>query len=89
VKKVSAECGPDLETDSTPSVVVLAGFDILRDEVEAYARALSECGTNTRVERFPALGHGFIHLTTVCTAAHRAMLQIADARCVVLKGRFP
>jgi acetyl esterase len=67
-----------------PAVVVVAGFDILRDEVEAYARALSDCGTSTRVERFPALGHGFIHLTTVCTAARLAMLQIAHAWSAVL-----
>jgi acetyl esterase len=72
-----------------PSVVVVAGFDILRDEVEAYARALSECRTSTRVERFPTLGHGFIHLTTICTAAQRAMLQIAHAWNAVLDRRFP
>lgn len=62
-----------------PAVVVVAGFDVLRDEVEAYARALSDCGTTVRLERFPMLGHGFIHMSAVSTAARRAMLLIARA----------
>ena len=56
-----------------PALVVVAGFDILRDEVEAYAAKL-----HAQVLRFPGLGHGFIHMTTVATAARWAVIAIAQ-----------
>jgi acetyl esterase len=55
-----------------PALVVVAGFDILRDEVEAYAAKI-----HAEVLRYPGLGHGFIHMTSVATAARRAMIGIA------------
>jgi acetyl esterase len=61
-----------------PALVAVAGFDILRDEVEAYAGKLADGGTLTRVLRFPGLGHGFVHMTTVCTTARRAVVSIAE-----------
>jgi acetyl esterase len=60
-----------------PALVITAGFDPLRDEGEAYAQALATAGTVTRLEKYPSLGHGFIHMTGVCPAARRAMLSIA------------
>jgi acetyl esterase len=61
-----------------PAVVAIAGFDILRDEGEAWARKLQESGAPARVLRYPGLGHGFIHMTTVATTARRAMVEIAE-----------
>jgi acetyl esterase len=61
-----------------PALTVVAGFDILRDEGEAFAHALQSRGVRTGVLRFPALEHGFVHLTGVCRAASTAMRQIAD-----------
>jgi acetyl esterase len=60
-----------------PALVVTAGFDILRDEGEAYAAALEAAGTKVRHIRVPSLGHGFLHMTTMTPAAHKAMVRIA------------
>lgn len=60
-----------------PAFVVTAGFDVLRDEGEAYAAALQGAGTPCRVHREPTLGHGFVQLTGVCQAAHRATVSLA------------
>ncbi|HEX8695429.1 MAG TPA: alpha/beta hydrolase [Longimicrobium sp.] len=60
-----------------PALVVTAGFDLLRDEGEAYAAALRAAGTPARLVRFPGLGHGFVHMTGVTPAARQAMIRIA------------
>lgn len=74
--RVSPLKAPDLSS-LPPALVVLAGFDVLRDEGEAYARALQAAGSVVRVLRFPDLEHGFVHLTGVCPAAAGAMVAIA------------
>jgi acetyl esterase len=60
-----------------PSLVVTAGFDILRDEGEAYAAALRAAGNRVESQRYSSLGHGFVHLTGICRAARHAMIDIA------------
>ncbi|NUQ20439.1 MAG: alpha/beta hydrolase [Gemmatimonadaceae bacterium] len=60
-----------------PALVVTAGFDVLRDEGEAYAHELRASGTDSRLRRFESLGHGFISLTGVVPAARRATQEIA------------
>jgi acetyl esterase/lipase len=59
-------------------VVVIAGFDVRRDEGEGHARALAEAGIAVRVVRALSLEHGFIHTTGICPAAREAMT--ANAR---------
>ena len=59
------------------ALVVTAGFDILRDEGDAYAEALKAAGTRTEHLRIPSLGHGFLHMTTITPAASAAMVRIA------------
>ena len=61
-----------------PALVITAGFDILRDEGEAYAEAMRAAGNIVHAQRYPALGHGFVHLTGICRAARRAMIEIAE-----------
>jgi acetyl esterase len=68
--------GSDL-SNLPPALVITAGFDLLRDEGEAYAQALATAGTVTRVQKYSSLGHGFIHMTGICPAARRAMVDIA------------
>ena len=60
-----------------PALVVTAGFDVLRDEGEAYAAKLKEAGTTVRARRFEALGHGFVNTTCVSPAARRVTIDIA------------
>lgn len=69
-----------------PALVATAGFDILRDEGEAYAAAMRGAGNVVRHERFPSLGHGFLHMTTVTPAARRAVVRIAREWRALLDG---
>ena len=77
-----------------PALVVTAGFDVLRDEGEAYAAALEAAGNIVRQQRFSSLTHGFIHMTDVSPAARRAMRDVAieyrallDATCMQARER--
>jgi acetyl esterase len=60
-----------------PALVVTAGFDLLRDEGEAYARALQNAGNHVQLLRYGAMAHGFINLTGVCRAARDATIEVA------------
>jgi acetyl esterase len=60
-----------------PALVITAGFDVLRDEGEAYAAALEAAGNTVRLHRFPSLTHGFIHMTDVSPAARDALREVA------------
>ena len=68
---------PGLADDLTglaPAFVSTAGFDVLRDEAEAYAVALQGAGVPVRLFREADLPHGFLHLTSVSPAARRAVV---------------
>lgn len=70
----------------TPALVVTAGFDMLRDEGEAYAEALRSAGSPARLARVDAHGHGFLHMTGVSPGARAAMVQVARDWRAVLDG---
>jgi acetyl esterase len=61
-----------------PSVVITAGFDPLRDEGEAYARALEQAGNKVSLRREAELIHGFINMQGVSPACRAALMRIAD-----------
>ncbi|MCC2639404.1 MAG: lipase [Moraxellaceae bacterium] len=61
-----------------PALMVTAGFDMLRDEGEAYAEHLRETGTRVAQMRFERLGHGFINLASVHGDSRLGLKQIAE-----------
>ncbi len=68
----------DLPEGLAPAYVVTAGFDPLRDEGEAYARALADAGVEIELRRFPEHLHGFIHLVGIGRAGRASMVEIAE-----------
>lgn len=61
---------PDV-TGTPPALVVVAGFDPLRDEGAAYAEKLRAAGVVAEVLRSPSLPHGFALMTGLCGRALR------------------
>ena len=66
-------------TGLPPALVVTAGFDIFRDEGEAYADALRAAGNRVEHRRYASLVHGFVNFTGICRAARVAMIEVAQA----------
>lgn len=60
-----------------PALVITAGFDVLRDEGEAYAAALAQAGTRVQLHREASLVHGFIQLTAASRACRDATFNLA------------
>ncbi len=60
-----------------PALVVTAGFDVLRDEVDAYAAALDLAGTSVTHLRYPSLPHGFANVTALSRASRSALAEVA------------
>ncbi|HET8933855.1 MAG TPA: alpha/beta hydrolase [Polyangiales bacterium] len=61
-----------------PALLVTAEFDPLRDEGEAYARALTAAGNSVDVWREPGLMHGYVHSALVSPAAEQALERLAS-----------
>lgn len=74
--RVSPLLAPDV-ADVAPAYVAVAGFDVLRDEGEAYALKLREAGVWVKLRRHEGLTHGLINATGVGAAARRALAEAA------------
>jgi acetyl esterase len=61
-----------------PAVIVTAAFDPLRDEGEAYARALERAGVACRLRRQPGMIHGFANLIGISPSCRRAFEAAVD-----------
>lgn len=78
---------PLLEADLTglaPATVFTAEYDVLRDEGEAYARALEQAGVPVRLKRWAGQIHDFTLMTEHVAEAETALREAGDALCRAL-----
>lgn len=76
--RVSPLLADDL-TGVAPAYVVTAGFDVLRDEGEAYAHRLKEAGVAVAIRRHGQLVHGLVNATGIGKLAANVLLEAAGA----------
>jgi acetyl esterase len=70
-----------------PALIVTAGYDMLKDEGDAYGRHLLRAGVPVQRLHCARMGHAFINLTSVHREARAAVAQIASQwRALALKS---
>jgi len=62
-----------------PALVFTAGFDVLRDEGIEYAERLAAAGVAVEHIHQPAMPHGYITMTRICSEARDDIGRIAAA----------
>ncbi|MEP6954514.1 MAG: alpha/beta hydrolase [Solirubrobacteraceae bacterium] len=72
-------------TGLAPAIVVTAGFDLLRDEGDAYARRLREAGVPTIHRSHDGFVHGFASLLSA-RGSRAAVAEVGGALRAVLSG---
>lgn len=70
-----------------PAIVVTGALDMLRDEGDAYARALADAGALAAHVRAQGLGHGFANLASVHARSRRHVEQAARQISKLLADR--
>lgn len=68
----------DTHADLPPALVVTAEFDPLRDEGEAYARALEAAGVPVTAHRYDGQPHVFFQLSPVVPAGKELLAEISE-----------
>ncbi|MGD2132735.1 MAG: alpha/beta hydrolase [Maricaulaceae bacterium] len=76
--RISPLRAPDL-AGLPPTYLVTAGFDPLRDEGAAYARALKTAGVAVQYVDYPGEIHGFFNMTAAIAEASAAVDAAGDA----------
>jgi acetyl esterase len=61
-----------------PALILIAQFDPLRDEGEAYAAKLKEAGVPVTLTRYDGLIHGFLRMAAVSARARHAFVEIGE-----------
>jgi acetyl esterase len=67
-----------------PAFVIVAEYDPLRDEIEAYAARLADEGVPVAVARYDGMFHSFVNFLSALPDAQRAVTDIGNA----LRGAF-
>jgi len=62
-----------------PTMVIVAGHDVLRDEGEAFAERLRAAGVPVTAKRFEEMPHGFLAMTRYLDPAREAIAEVAGA----------
>ena len=62
-----------------PALIIVAGYDPLRDEGVAYAQKLIEAGNRVRLSNYEGMVHGFFLMGGVVEGARRAVAESAQA----------
>ncbi|MEV4124064.1 alpha/beta hydrolase [Nocardia sp. NPDC049707] len=62
-----------------PAYIAVAGFDVLRDEGEAYARKLAAAGVPTAIRRHPGVIHSLVNATGISPIAREVLLEASGA----------
>lgn len=62
-----------------PALVLVAGYDPLRDEGKAYATRLMQAGVPTVLTEYTGMIHGFFSMSGVMDAGKQALNQVAGA----------
>lgn len=62
-----------------PALVLVGGYDALRDEGIAYAEKMAQAGTYVALVEYRGLAHGFISMGGAVPAARMALEQVASA----------
>lgn len=75
---VSPLRAPDL-SGLPPALVLLAEYDVLHDEGEAYARAMARAGVPVTLRRLDGLTHGFMRLHNHVAEVDRVLDDVAAA----------
>jgi acetyl esterase len=69
---------PDL-SGLPPALVIVAGYDVLRDEGVQYAERLAQAGTPVTLVEYSGMVHGFFTMAGALEAPRQALAQVADA----------
>lgn len=76
--RVSPLLAEDL-TGLPPAYIAVSGFDVLRDEGEAYARRMAHAGVRVGLRRHDRLIHAFVNSTGVGSSSREAFLEACGA----------
>ena len=69
-----------------PSLIIVAGYDPLRDEGIDYAKRLIEAGNRVRLSNYEGMVHGFYLMGGAVEAARRAVAESAEVMRAAFDG---